>query len=547
MNALEKFIKLILKEKLKSADDLAKLKRRFARENRCGLPTNNSILAHYRQMVKKGQIKASPALLRVLRIRNIRTLSGIASIGVHTKPLPCPGECIYCPSEKGMPKSYLSTQPAVMRAIAQKFDPYKMVSTRLRAYYENGHPTDKCELIVMGGTWSAHNPAYQVWFIKRCLEAFCDFNRRPAFVPIAIRTLVDKQIKDEGKLWPELKKVQKKNETAKARVVGLTLETRPDFVNENEVKRMRELGATRVEMGVQSIFDDILQKNKRRHLIDDTIRATKLFKDSGFKITYHLMPNLFGSTPKRDLEMFKTIFSKPDFQPDQIKIYPTIVSKHSQLYKLWRQKKYKPYSNATLKKLLKRIKLLCPARIRIARLFRDIPKQSIEAGMNITNIRQVIQAELKKEGKYCKCIRCREARGQKVDSKNIVLIKKEYTASQGKEIFLSFESKDRKIIYAFCRLRFPEKKNAKHYIPALQNAALIRELHTYGELVPIANKKGHVQHQGFGKLLMTQAEKIAHENGFDKIAVISGIGVREYYRKLGYHLRDGYMTRDLKS
>ena len=539
-NILIKFVKLALKEKLKNADDLAKLKRRFARENKCELFTNNTILAHYRQMVKKGQIRENPDLLRVLRVRSIRTLSGIASVGVHTKPLSCPGECIYCPSEKGMPKSYLSTQPAVMRGIAQKFDPYKMVSTRLRAYFENGHPTDKCELIVMGGTWSSHDPAYQVWFLKRCFEAFNDFKGKPTFTQQAS---VGKQMNNEKPLWAELKRAQKKNETAKARVIGLTLETRPDFVDEEEVKRMRLLGATRVELGVQNIYDDILKKNKRGHLINDTIRATKLFKDAGFKITYHLMPGLLGATPKRDLEMFKTIFNNQDFQPDQIKIYPTIVSKHSKLYRLWKQKKYKPYSNKTLKELLKKIKLICPPYIRITRLFRDIPKQSIEGGMNITNIRQIIQQEMKQEGAQCKCIRCREARGQTTKLKDAKLIKKEYQASYGREIFLSFESKDRSIVYAFCRLRLPQNKDC--FLPVLQNAAIVRELHTYGELVPLNSQKSKIQHKGFGRRLMGEAEKMAKQRKYSKLAVIAGIGVTPYYRQLGYRFQAEYMVKKL--
>lgn len=534
------FIKTALSEKVSSNEELYHLKRRFAKQYQTKFPTNNTILAQYRQMVKNRLVKENSELEKVLRIRKIRTLSGIASIGVHTKPLPCPGKCLYCPDEKNMPKSYLSTQPAVIRSSSLGFDPYKMVQTRLKTYLVNGHPTDKCELIVMGGTWSYHHPVYQVWFLKRCFDAF---NAGIKGKPVGKGFREPKPAADLRKLIKKLKEAQKINETADCRVVGLTLETRPDFVSQKEIKWMRELGATRVEIGVQSTHDQILNLNKRGHWSKSTVRATKLFKDAGFKITYHMMPGLYGSTPKLDREMFKKIFTNSNFQPDQIKIYPTIVSKYAKLYKLWQSGQYKPYDDLTLKNLLKKIKLLCPPNIRITRLFRDIPRQSIYGGMQITNIRQIIQEELKAEKKKCRCIRCREPKGKAADPKQAKLKKREYRASRGKEIFLSFESNDESVIYAFCRIRFPAHKNSNHYISALRNAALIRELHTYGELIPIS-KKGKVQHKGLGKQLMEKAELLAKKNGYKKIAVISGIGVREYYRKLGYKLEDEYMVKD---
>lgn len=548
-NIFTQIIITALKEKIRSQEELRELKGHFARETKGKFPSNNSILAHYRQLVKLGKINENPGLVSVLRIRKIRTLSGIASIGVHTKPQPCPGKCIYCPSEQKMPKSYLSTQPAVIRSSSLGFDPYKMVRTRLKAYYLNGHPIDKCELIVMGGTWSYHNPVYQVWYLKRCFDAFNS-------------ALVNKENKQDYKepkyykdarknkkilngLLARLKKAQQSNEKAQARVVGLTLETRPDFISAKEVEWMRKLGATRVELGVQSTHDHVLDLNKRGHKIAATIRATKLFKDAGFKITYHMMPGLYGSNPKNDLAMFQEIFTNPDFQPDQIKIYPTLVLKHSKLYSIWKNGGYKPYSDKTLKKLLKEVKLICPSYVRITRLFRDIPKQTIQGGMKITNIRQIILKELNQEGKNCQCIRCREARGRSIKLSDAKLVKTIYNASVGKEIFLSFESKDKKAIFAFCRLRFANKRNKNHFIPTLREAALVRELHTYGEMIPISTKKGKIQHKGFGKRLMEEAEKLAKKKGYKKIAVISGIGVREYYRKLGYKLQNEYMVKSI--
>ncbi|MBU0612772.1 tRNA uridine(34) 5-carboxymethylaminomethyl modification radical SAM/GNAT enzyme Elp3 [Patescibacteria group bacterium] len=547
---ITQFVTEAIKADLKGRRDLYRFKRQFSKKHQIPFYTNNLILAHYRQLVNKGITKKNNNFVRALRIRDIRTLSGIASIGVHTKSLPCPGKCIYCPTENDMPKSYLSTQPAVMRSMAQKFDPYKMVRTRLRAYYENGHPTDKCELIVMGGTWSYHNPLYQIWYLKRCFDAFNDgiSSSRRSRADVneikEVKSILETK-KRRNQIMAKLKRAQKLNETAKDRVVGITLETRPDFVSKKEVHLMRELGATRVEMGVQSIHDHILDFNKRGHKVEATIRATQLYKDAGFKITYHLMPGLYKATTKEDVEMFKQIFTNPDFQPDQIKIYPTIVSKYSKLYDLWKNGIYKPYSDNKLKALLKEIKLLCPPYVRIARLFRDIPKQSISGGMKITNIRQIIQNELKHEEKFCRCIRCREARGMKVSQKNVKLVKRVYKASGGTEIFLSYESKDYSTIFAFCRLRFPKDKNKDHYICALQNASLLRELHTYGEMIPLSTKKGRTQHIGFGKRLMDEAEKLSKKNGYKKIAVISGIGVRDYYRKLGYQLEDEYMVKKI--
>ncbi|MFA6524710.1 MAG: tRNA uridine(34) 5-carboxymethylaminomethyl modification radical SAM/GNAT enzyme Elp3 [Patescibacteria group bacterium] len=549
-NLLTQFITEALKSGLEDKSDFYLFKRQFSKTHKIPFYTNNVILAHYRKLVNDGVLIENNKFVRLLRIRDIRTLSGIASIGVHTKPLPCPGKCIYCPTEKGMPKSYLSTQPAVMRSMGQKFDPYKMVKARLRAYYENGHPTDKCELIVMGGTWSFHNKLYQVWYLKRCMDAFNDGIKSSRRSRIDLKEVKEPKNYAEAKkiyrdLLTKLKRAQIQNEKAYNRVVGITLETRPDFVSTKEVRIMRELGATRVELGVQSIHDHILDINKRGHKVKATVRATQLYKDAGFKITYHLMPGLYKATLKNDLEMFHEIFENQDFQPDQIKIYPTIVSEFSELYDLWKTGKYKPYSDKKLKLLLKEIKLLCPPYIRIARLFRDIPKQSIAGGMQITNIRQIILNELKEEGKSCRCIRCREAGGITVSQKDVRLVKRMYKASGGTEIFLSYESKDYSTIFAFCRLRFPKNWNKDHYIIALQNSALIRELHTYGEMIPLATKKGKTQHIGFGKRLMQEAEKLSMNKGYKKIAVISGIGVRGYYRKMGYQLEDEYMVKSI--
>ncbi|MEA3272838.1 MAG: tRNA uridine(34) 5-carboxymethylaminomethyl modification radical SAM/GNAT enzyme Elp3 [Patescibacteria group bacterium] len=513
----EKLVKTLLKSKIESMDDITRISRKVAGEFKMPSPAISKILKTYREMLKKEKIKRKKVLEYFLVKRRVRTLSGVAIITVLTKPFDCPGKCVYCPSEKDMPKSYLSNEPAAMRAKLLKFNPYKQVYKRIRALEDNGHPTDKIELIVKGGTWSAYETKYQNWFIKRCFEA-C--NERKS---------------------KNLESAQKINERAKHRVVGLTLETRPDCVNPNEIKHLREMGCTRVELGVQTVYNNILHLVKRGHKAEDVIQATKLLKNAGFKVDYHLMPMLPGSTSKKDFEMFKEIFKNSDYKPDMVKIYPCAVVPDSQLYKLWKQKKYKPYSNKKLVELLIRVKSeIIPRYCRISRLIRDIPSESIVAGNRITNLREMIQGEMKKRGLKCKCLRCREIGhnlGAKLPHGSLApkLFTDKYKASGGTEYFLSFEDSKRKVVYAFLRLRISSK-----------DTAFIRELHTYGHLVPIGgvNNKS-VQHKGLGKKLMKEAEKIARQKKCKKVSVISGVGVRGYYKKLGYGQEETYMVKSI--
>ena len=471
-------------------------------------------------MVKKDKIKPNLALENLLKTRKVRTLSGIASITVITKPYPCPGNCLYCPNEKEMPKSYLANEPACMRAVLTKFNPYKQVEARINSLQLTGHTTDKIELIVLGGTWTAYPKKYQTWFIKRCFDA--------------ANTLRDRTPKSKN-----LKEAQKINEKANNRIIGLTLETRPDYVTIEEIKRMRSLGCTRVELGVQSIYDNVLKYNRRGHNVDTIIKATKLLKNAGLKVTYHMMLNLPKSNPKKDKEMFKKLFSDPDFQPDQLKIYPCVILKTSPLYKLWKQGKHKSYSKKQLVDLLVKIKEKIPPYVRIIRVIRDIPSQSIIAGNKITNLRQILQ----QKGVKCRCIRCREPRALESGIMNYELRRRNYEASDGQEIFLSFEDVKNDKLLAFLRLRITNNWT----LPVLKNSALIRELHVYGQMVPIKKRFKKVpQHTGLGKKLMKKAEEITKkEFGFSKMAVISGIGVREYYQKLGYKLKEEYMIKKL--
>lgn len=417
-------------------------------------------------------------------------------------------------------------EPAVMRALAHKFNPYLQVQSRIQALRATGHTTGKIELIVIGGTWSALSGKYQQWFIKECFRA-------------ANRT--DSKSRS-------LEQEQERNEKTEHRIIGITIETRPDFINEKEIERLRGLGVTRVELGVQSLDDEVLKKNRRGHRVLETVNATRLLKSAGFKVCYHLMPNLPGSDLKKDEEMFTRLFENQDFQPDFIKIYPCMVLKEAPLYQTWLQKKYRAYTDRQLIDLLKRIKQKIPVYCRIIRIYRDIPSGKIVAGSKISNLRQVVTQELKKEGLRCNCIRCREAKDNTLARRKLKLFRQDYQASGGREIFLSFEDENRQRLYSLLRLRIPPK-NISYFFPALKEAALIREVHTYGETLNFGQRqKDSSQHRRLGRELIETAEKIAHQEfGLSKIAVIAGVGVRNYYRKLGYRLQNTYLVKNFSS
>lgn len=389
---------------------------------------------------------------------------------------------------------------------------------RIQALKNNGHEVDKLEILVLGGTWSVYPSKYQEQFIRDCFYAANTFGKTKKRKPRS------------------LEQEQKINETAKYKIIGLTLETRPDFVSEIEIKKMRILGVTRVQLGIQHTDNKILKYIKRGHTLEQSIQATRLLKEAGFKVDHHYMPDLPGSTPARDLAMFKYVFSSPDLQPDQIKIYPCIVNKQAEIYKWYKSGKYRPMSKRQLVNLLLKVKLLTPPYMRINRLIRDIPENSIEAGNKITNLRQLLQARLAHQGTSCQCIRCREIKGEIFDIKNIKLFTRKYQASSGTEVFLSYESRDQKKIFAFLRLRFNQDT---------KDPALVRELHVYGQMIPVGSDAAGTQHLGLGRKLMQEAERLTRKQGLNKISVISGIGVRNYYRRLGYRLKNTYMTKIL--
>lgn len=563
MNKLAKNIVIKLAKRVpKDEKELGTALRLAAKGSGMPMPDKSELIKAYHELVASGKLKRSPSLERILRKRSVRTLSGVTIITVLTKPHPCPGKCVYCPDETGMPKSYISDEPAAARALTLCFDPYDQVIERIKVLEKNGHPTDKIELIVKGGSWNAYPPAYRYWFILRCFEA-ANANTKTA------KHKNNATLKNIDKLKKQLDRAQKKNETARHRVIGLTLETRPDLISEKTAGEMRELGCTRLELGVQTTDDKILKLILRGHKTAETIRATKLLKNFGFKVDYHLMPMLPGSTPAKDLKMMKGIFSDPAYRPDMIKIYPCTAVKNSPLYRWVKSGKYKPYSDKKLIELLISFKTSVPRYVRISRLIRDIPGHHIVAGNRVTNLRQVIQTEMARRGLKCNCLRCREIGHQNTPTlqhlntstlKPKMFIDK-YEASGGVEYFLSFEDAGRNVVFAFCRLRLPSfnkrgtegESSDSPLAPLLsrtEKIALLRELHTYGQSLTLQHKntetRKHTQHHGLGKKLIEEVEKICRKNKIPKLAVISGVGVRDYYRKLGYKLENGYMVKTLK-
>lgn len=529
----------LLEVKIKDNKELMLVKRRLAKKYAVGLPSNSEVIKIYREQLLQKRIKRNELLENLLKKRAIRTMSGIAPVAVLTKPFGCPGECVYCPTEKNVPQSYLSNEPAVMRAIRCNYNPYIQVYNRLRALVANGHNPTKIELIVIGGTWSYFPRKYKYWYIANCFAASNDFverrgqknKERGIYHTPRVRTKYSINLPVKA-LESALLDEQKRNEKAKYQIIGLTLETRPDYINEKEVWEMRKLGCTRVELGVQAIDDAILKKNKRGHGVAEIVAATKLLRNYGFKITYHLMPGLPGSSCEKDLEMFKEYFSDERFQPDQIKFYPTVVTKGSLLYHWWKSGKYQPYTDQELQDLIINCKKYVPEYVRIIRLIRDIPSESIIAGNKITNLRQI----MKDKGVLCRCIRCREIGNTKSIKRNQKYRVEKYLAAAGREYFISYFDKKEDKLLAFCRLRLSNDN--------YKQAAIIRELHVYGSLVAIGEKV-NVQHSGIGKKLVLRAEKIAKDHNFSKILVISGVGVRGYYRKLGYKLRNTYLEKTL--
>jgi len=484
------------------------------------------LVAAYNQMVDAGEMHADVRLLERIRLKPVRTLSGVTTVTVLTKPYPCPGKCIFCPTDVRMPKSYLPDEPGAMRGLEHNFDPYDQVRSRLVALEAVGHPTDKIELLILGGTWSSYRRDYQEWFVKRCFEAMNETNDA---IP-------------EGENQ-KLMNAQTINETASHRNVGLVIETRPDEITPDEIRWLRHLGVTKVQMGAQSFDDHILEINKRGHDVERTRRATALLRAAGFKIVLHWMPNLLGATPDTDRTDFARMWD--GFCPDEIKIYPNQLLANAELYEYWQRGEFFPYTTQELIDLIADIKPSIPRYCRVNRVIRDIPSTNVVEGNRRTSLRQDVHRELKQRGTRCQCVRCREVRKQRVNAEKVELHDLVYSAAMAEEHFISFDTPDDKLA-GFIRLSLPLEESPETGLEDLDGAALIREVHVYGQSLPVgAEKEGAAQHSGLGTQLLEIAEEIAREQGFTKIAVISAIGTRKYYLDRGFERGTLYLVKSL--
>ncbi len=480
------------------------------------------IVQVYRELIGKGEMEEDPSLLSRIRMKPGRTLSGVTTVTVLTKPYPCPGECIFCPLDNRVPKSYLPDEPGAMRAVHHGFDPFDQTNARIEALEAIGHPTDKIELLVLGGTWSVYPADYQEWFLKRCLDVMNGFEAN------------------------SLQEAQIANVSAKHRNVGLVVETRPDTIDRTEIARLRALGVTKVQMGSQSQDDRILVLNKRGHSVEATRKAMGLLRAAGFKTVLHWMPNLLGATLESDAEDFARLWDDPGLRPDEIKIYPCQLLENTELYQLWEWGEYSPYTTEELVALIAEIKPLIPRYCRVNRIVRDIPSDNVVAGNKRTSLRQDIQRELKRRGERCQCIRCREVRGHRIDTNQLDIQDQIYRASGAEEHFLSIvTSNDR--LAGYLRLSLPGPSSADTGLPELANCALVRELHIYGQSLEVGeNAEGAAQHAGLGMDLMQRVEAIARHAGYNKIAVIAALGTRGYYQKMDYELAGTYMVKEMR-
>jgi len=508
---MRELIQQLLSRSTLDRDTVETLKRGWASKHHCSLPLSSQILA-----------AATPEEVAKLRkflvTKPTRTISGVATIALMTKPAGCVGRCTYCPTSDIAPKSYTGYEPSTMRARRNNFDSFKIVQNRLQQLTNVGHSTDKCEVIIQGGTFTWMPWDYQYTFVKRAFDAFNG---------------VDAQ---------DLAEAQLINENAAHRVVALIIETRPDWAQQEHIEKMLQLGCTRVELGLQSTYDDVLEKIKRGHDLNEAKRAIRDLKNAGFKVDLHMMLGLPGSTKEKDIEMFKTLFENEDLRPDGLKIYPCGVIKGSELYKDWLEGKYQPINDQYIVDVLTEVKAkYIPKYVRIKRIMRDIPSTHVEAGYKYLNLREFVQKRLAEKGEKCRCIRCREVGHkflkQNISPENLQITTTEYNASGGKEFFISVEDVKHDILVGFARLRITEDK------------AFLRELHIFGQELPLEDspdiKLIAVQHKGFGKKLLATAEEIAKQHNKQELLVLSGVGVKEYYKKLGYEKKDYYMYKSL--
>ncbi len=544
--------------------------------NGTGFFSRSEIIAGFRQFGSAVQRNLDQdGFVDRLRLRPIRTRSGVTPVTVLTKPFPCPGKCIFCPNDVRMPKSYLSDEPGAQRAEGNGFDPYLQTWNRLHAYQSMGHPVAKVELIVLGGTWSFHPEAYQIWFVKRCFDALNDYGdgvdaRADAgSAPARFHELPSKLDgrgaggsynewvggllreehgtrmlhRSECASWAELEAAHRRNETAICRNVGLVVETRPDHISPEEVRRIRKLGGTKVQIGLQSLSDRVLDLNRRGCDVAASRRALQLLRGAGFKLHVHWMPNLLGSSPAADAEDYARLFDDADFRPDELKLYPCSLIKSAELMANYERGEWRPYGCDELVELLVSCIERTPSYCRLTRVIRDFSSHDIVAGNRVANLREVAERRLRDRGGVCRDIRSREIRGSEFSVEQLRLSDHVYRTSIGAEHFLEFATPDDQLV-AFLRLSLPAAPLPE---PELRTRALLREVHVYGDSLAMGRRsEGRAQHMGLGKRLIERAAELARNAGFDDLAVISAVGTRVYYRTLGFVDGDQYQHRSLR-
>ena len=541
----------------------------------CGLFSKSEIIAGYRALGAADRWRLDEVrFVARLRMRPVRTLSGVTPVTVLTRPHPCPGRCIFCPNDVRMPKSYLADEPGAQRAEDNRFDPYLQTWNRLSAYRDIGHPVDKVELIVLGGTWSFLPELYQRWFVKRCFDAMNDFGAaldgRPEAEALAapagfgelperldggslersynqvvsafLGRERDKQLLHEREraTWGELEEAQRKNEVARARCVGLSLETRPDRITLEEGVRMRRLGATKIQLGIQSLSDRVLEMNQRGHDVAATRRALALLRRLGFKLQAHYMVNLHGATPESDVAGFQSLFEDSDFRPDELKLYPCALIESAELVGHWRRGEWRPYPAAELLEVLEACLEQVPEYCRISRVIRDFSAHDIVAGSRTANLREVAEDRIRLRGGRLRDIRSREIRDKACDVEALELIDRVYASSTGEEHFLELQTADDRLA-GFLRLSLPDGRAP---LDELEGCALLREVHVYGASLAFGLRTdGQAQHRGLGRRLVDRALELARTAGYARLAVISAVGTREYYRTLGFEDGELYQLK----
>lgn len=490
---------------------------------RQGLPwlAKEKLIRIYRHLCDSGHLTFDPDVPLLLQVKPTRTQAGVTVVTVLTKPYPCPGQCIFCPTDVRMPKSYLHDEPGAQRAERHAFDPYEQTAARIRALEKIGHPAEKIELLILGGTWSSYRRDYQEWFVKRCLDAM------------------------NGTDAATLLEAQEWNAAASRRNVGLVVETRQDHIDADELRWMRYLGVTKVQIGIQSLDERVLALNQRGHDVQSTRDAFRLLRLAGFKIHGHWMANLLGATPESDIEDFGRLWSDLAIRPDELKLYPCMLLEQAELYDYWQRGEYRPYTEAEVAEVLVACKAQVPRYVRLNRVIRDFPTTNVVEGNKKANLREVAQQMLQERGLRCQCIRCREIRRDPVAPEDLKLVITTYDTDATTEHFLSFETDDERIA-GFLRLSFP-RQDIPLPLPELAGHAMIREVHVYGPSLPLGEEsEGEAQHIGLGSRLIAQAKQMAREAGYSHLAVISAIGTREYYTRHDFIMENLYMICTLK-